>query len=225
MICSSPASDNGSLSLWNIHKKKSVFTLPLAHGVDAPLPLEEASGEQHPDKGLDDVGRGGRQPRWITALAVIPFSDMIISGSWDGYVRAWKISQDKRRIQALGAVGAIGESIDSLLEKEGLSAESVSKGAFEAMQSGANSHRRIQGIVNDLAVLERGDQGKETVSVAAAIGKEHRLGRWKEMLDGRNNVVLFEIAKKAVDSPGEDQNMDGDQPPDVKEAGDFEGFD
>lgn len=29
-------SDNGALALWNIHKKKAVFTLPLAHGLQPP---------------------------------------------------------------------------------------------------------------------------------------------------------------------------------------------
>ncbi|KAI9870852.1 MAG: pre-rRNA processing protein, partial [Pleopsidium flavum] len=42
-------SDNGSICLWTLHKKKPVFTLPLAHGLDPSLRPEEASAEQHPD--------------------------------------------------------------------------------------------------------------------------------------------------------------------------------
>ena len=33
----------------------------------------------------------------------------MISGSWDGYVRAWKISADKRRVEPLGALGVVAE--------------------------------------------------------------------------------------------------------------------
>ncbi|KAK3710272.1 pre-rRNA processing protein [Vermiconidia calcicola] len=217
------ASDNGSLSLWNINKKKAVYTLPLAHGLHPALPLEQASAEQEPDDTLDEKGRGGKQPRWITALATIPFSDVIVTGSWDGYVRAWKISEDRRGVEPLGVVGAIGESVDSLLEKEGLSSDSVTKGALEAMRYGANDDKKIQGVINDLAVVEKGDRGKESVLIAAAIGKEHRLGRWKEVSNGRNHIVLLEVSRKTPDSDGEESNVaeqDGGTEDDK-----FEGFD
>lgn len=184
------ASDNGSLSLWNINKKKAVYTLPLAHGLEPPLPIDQASAELDPDETLDDRGRGGKHPRWITALKAIPFSDVFVTGSWDGYVRVWKISNDKRRVEPLGAVGALGQSVESLLESEGLSSDSVSKDALEAMRTGAKDHKQIQGIINDLAIVDQGERGKESVLIAVAVGKEHRLGRWEEMIDGRNQVVV-----------------------------------
>lgn len=217
------ASDNGSLSLWNINKKKAVFTLPLAHGLDPALPLEQASAEQHPDEDLDEKSRGGKQPRWITALKAIPFSDVVISGSWDGYVRAWKISQDKRRIEPLGAVGAVGQSVDALLEKEGLSSESLSHDALEAIKSGAAGQRRIQGIVNDLAIIDRGDRGRDGVLVAAAVGKEHRFGRWKEVLDGKNTVVLFEVSKKALNDSVDEDSIE-EHSGIAEDGAGFEGF-
>ena len=60
-------SDNGSISLWSIHKKKPVFTVPLAHGLDPPLQPEEASAEADPAKRIVPEP----SPRWIIALATV----------------------------------------------------------------------------------------------------------------------------------------------------------
>lgn len=214
------ASDNGSLSLWNVNKKKAVHTLPLAHGLDPPLPIDQASAELEPDESLDERGRGGKQPRWITALEAIPFSDVLVTGSWDGYVRAWKISNDKRRIEPLGALGTIAESVESLLEQEGLTSNSLSKSALEAIQIDTVRPGRLAGIVNDLSIV---DKSKGTVLVAAAVGKEHRLGRWKEDMDGKNYVVLYEVRPVTVDDMSEDGTSGRETP--SKEDEDFEGFD
>lgn len=214
------ASDNGSISLWNIHKKKAVHTLPLAHGLDAPIPIDQASAELEPDETLDERGRGGKQPRWITALTAIPFSDVLISGSWDGYVRAWKIRADKRRIEPLGAIGVVAESVETLLEQEGLTPDSLSKSAFEAIQIDDADKSRILGVINDLSII---DKNKSTVLVAAAVGKEHRLGRWKEDVDGRNYVLLYEIRPKLLDDTTNDSISGGDSPSNNDEG--FEGFD
>ena len=218
------ASDNGSLSLWNIHKKKAVYTLPLAHGVDKPLPLDQASAELNPDETLDERGRGGKQPRWITALKAIPFSDVFVSGSWDGYVRVWKISKDRRRIDPLGAVGALGESVETLLENEGLSSDSMSKDALDAMKHGADNQKRIQGIINDLAISDVGEKSAATVLIAAAVGKEHRLGRWKEALDGRNQVIIFQVSR-AVSHESTDEQSELERNGEAENDITFEGFD
>ncbi|KAI9851688.1 MAG: pre-rRNA processing protein [Thelocarpon superellum] len=173
-------SDNGSLCLWTLHKKKPVFTLPLAHGVDPPLPASEASAETHPPSATSD---GPRMPRWITALATLPYSDIIVSGSWDGYIRAWRVTADKKRIEAVGVVGA-----------------------------GASGGGYIPGIINDLAICERHDsttpaastvqvlipepetasktkkrerekdKEKNSLILVAATGTEHRLGEWMRKL-------------------------------------------
>lgn len=215
------ASDNGSLSLWNIHKKKAVFTQPLAHGLDPALTIAEASAEQHPDQDLDEKSRGGKQPRWITALKAIPFSDIFVTGSWDGYIRAWKISEDKRRIESLGAVNALPDSVEDLLEKEGLSSESLSNVALEAMKSGAAKQQKpINGIINDIAIVDKGERGKDGIMIAVAVGKEHRLGRWKRTLDGRDRVLLFQVPKKGTDSGLDGQSVEGDE----MDGDDFEGF-
>lgn len=156
-------SDNGSLCLWTLHKKKPIFTVQVAHGLDPPLTPEQASAEQVHTHEIP----AEPHPRWITALATVPYSDLVLSGSWDGCVRVWKVSTDKKRIEAVGALGKDGPGVDGQQVK-------------------------VRGVINDLGVFERGERGKQGVCVVAGVGTEHRLGRW-QLFEGKNNAVVFEV--------------------------------
>ncbi|KAK0937607.1 pre-rRNA processing protein [Friedmanniomyces endolithicus] len=187
-------SDNGSLSLWNVHKKKAVFTFPLAHGLDPLLPLSALSAEEHPTAAV----QGEPQPRWITALRAIPFSDTFVSGSWDGVVRVWRVSEDKRRIESLGVVGPSIESAPALLHTESVTSETLSDHSLvsKAPQQSPLALGAIAGVINDLAIVDRGERAKDGVLVAAAVGKQHRLGRWSEFAEGKNCLIIFEVPRK-----------------------------
>ncbi|GIZ49199.1 hypothetical protein CKM354_001223400 [Cercospora kikuchii] len=211
-------SDNGSLALWNVHKKKPVHVYPLAHGMDPPLPLSEVSAEEVPS----EEARTKPQPRWITALRAIPFSDVFVSGSWDGYVRVWRLSQDKRRIEPLGRVGCVESSVENLLDEFGLSSAELSKSALQAVIDSTEKHGVVSGIVNDLAIADRGERAKNGVLVIAAVGKEHRLGSWKVQEDGKNYCVLFEVPRKVVNS---EESADSAEAGGEEDGGDFGGFD
>ncbi|KAL9104075.1 MAG: hypothetical protein Q9163_000927 [Psora crenata] len=164
-------SDNGSLCLWSLHKKKPIFTYPLAHGLNAALKPEEASAEMHlgPDFKVPKP-----QPKWITALASVPFSDLVLSGSSDGLVRAWRVGEGKKTIEAVGVVGEVGS----------------------AGQDG-EEEVAIRGIINDLEVFQRGGRGVETLCIVAAVGTEHKLGRWTKV-QGRSGAVILEVPRKLV---------------------------
>ena len=172
-------SDNGSISLWSVHKKKPVFTVPLAHGLDAALKPEEASAE------ADAVKRRvpERNPRWITALATVPNSDLVVSGSWDGEVRVWRVGEGKKSLEGLGILGV---------------------GACNGFETG------IRGVVNDISVSERREGSKESLCVAVAVGTECRLGRWKKVKGGRSGAVMFEVPKLKQDGMVRNVNNDGD---------------
>ena len=176
-------SDNGGISLWSMHKKKPVFTVPLAHGLDPPLSREEASAEIAPD----DKVSGEPQPRWITALATVPYSDLILSGSWDGWVRVWRVSEDKKRIEAMGTLGkesGIGPT------EQGEATLGSTTGHPEATdQQGV-----VHGVVNDIEMFERGERGGDGLCVVIALGKEHRFGRWKKV-KGKNGAVVFLVPR------------------------------
>ncbi|KAK4561145.1 pre-rRNA processing protein [Recurvomyces mirabilis] len=216
-------SDNGSLSLWSIHKKKAVFTYPLAHGLDPPLSADLLSAEEDPDA---SQVQGEPQPRWITALRAIPFSNVLITGSWDGVVRAWRITEDKRRIEALGPLGRHNGSYEldapTTVPNTPTTAESPGAQLSQEMQQAillesqilSPSHnpagkKPIVGVISDLAIVDRGERAKDGVLVAAAVGKEHRLGRWSRMQEGKNALVLFEVPRVVSAVAGEVDGVGG----------------
>lgn len=174
-------SDNGSLSLWVVHKKKPLFTVSLAHGIEPAMEKDEASAEVHPDeKNVPEPS-----PRWITALATVPYSDVVLSGSWDGEVRAWRVSDDKKKLEPFG-----------VLKNSGIHKSNGVNGHVNGIISEKNKEedQTVKGIINDISLFERGERGKEGVCVVVAVGQEHRMGKWKKVA-GRNGAVVFEIPR------------------------------
>lgn len=176
-------SDNGSLSLWVIHKKKPVHTVSLCHGLEPVLAPDEASAETHPDPKVIPQP----SPRWITALTTIPYSDVILSGSWDGYVRVWRVSDDKKKLEAVGTISSSGQIIPT-------PATNGDVPTSEA-QPEVQDHVPVRGVINGISVFERGDRGKDGICVVVGVGKEHRMGRWKKIAGGKNGAVIFEVPK------------------------------
>ncbi|KAI1858075.1 uncharacterized protein JN550_012897 [Neoarthrinium moseri] len=184
-------SDNGSIALWSITKKKPLYIMPQAHGLEAPLKPEEASAEVHPDPRIVPPP----QPRWITALRTVPYSDVIVSGSWDGCIKLWKLSQDKRSIEPLGSL-CEADARDSSPEFNGVSEDSDDQ--RKALSSVGADSWLVKGVVNDISVFERGDRGKDGLCVVAAVGKEHRFGKWKKVQGAKNGAVVFEVPRSAL---------------------------
>ncbi|KFX97622.1 hypothetical protein V490_02720 [Pseudogymnoascus sp. VKM F-3557] len=196
-------SDNGSISLWVIHKKKPIHTVSLAHGMDPALALDETSAEVNPDP----TKAPQPQPRWITALATIPYSDVILSGSWDGQLRAWKVSDDRKKIEALGVVGMAGlphgaakTALPTVSEDVSMEETALEEAAEQTAVAIAHERKLLEpvvsGVINDISVFERGDRGKEGACIVVAIGKEHRMGRWAKVA-GKNGAMVFEVARES----------------------------
>ena len=201
-------SDSGALCLWSMHKKKPLFTVQLAHGADDPKPLEEVSSEESPEVlarlKKDDTRRP--VPRSITALATVPGTDVVLSGSWDGWLRAWKMSDDKR---ALIAMGVVGSAAAGSLQNGHVNGVAASGTASKEPQG------NVPGVLNSIDVFERREQiqnefgGKKEgdslgLCIVAGTGKEMRLGRWRNVAGGRNGAVLFEVP--VVPTNGSTQN-------------------
>ncbi|KAL6709619.1 pre-rRNA processing protein [Coniothyrium glycines] len=172
------ASDNGALSLWSINRKKPLFTYLLTHGRDLPLSPGEMSANHD---AATSVKPGPRLPRYVTALATVPFADLILTASWDGWIRAWKIAADKKSIELVGRVGRVPIDDDAEISHGQTPDDTV----------------LIRGIVNGLSVQERGDRGKEGLCIVAAVGKEPRLARW---MSGKvkNGIYVFEVPRKSL---------------------------
>lgn len=173
--------DNGSISLWSVHKKKAVATIPLAHGIDPPMPLEDAFAEQDLSARRPPAPPG---PRWITALTTIPYSDVVLSGSWDGVVRAWRISEDKRSLQDLGVVSTAGTEL------------LLSNGTHKQTNGNVpKPSKQIEGVIADITAFERGERGKGGISVIIGVSPELRLGRWKSFTK-RSTAVLLSVSRR-----------------------------
>jgi ribosomal RNA-processing protein 9 len=171
-------SDSGAIALWSVSKKKPVCIVPLAHGVD-PAVIPKGEERQAGEPELLPT------PRWITSLKTIPYSDVFFSGSWDGFVRVWRLSDDKRNIESLGVLSEHGSAHHDSAQPNGTP---LTNGHTTKLSP-------IRGVINDLAVFERGERAKDGVCVVAAIGNEHKLGRWKGVPGSRNGCAIFEIPK------------------------------
>jgi ribosomal RNA-processing protein 9 len=190
-------SDNGAINLWNINRKKPVFTIQLAHGLDPTLTEEDAYADVEPEKDVP----GRPTPRWITALTTVPLSDLVLSGSWDGHIRAWKVSDDRRRLERVGIVGHV--------EVEGSESTVKDGDVEEGSEDASNEKKIVLGVVNDISVFERGEKGKDGLCIVAAVAKEHRLAKWKKV-KGRNGAVCFEVSKKGLENGHANEAIEND---------------
>ncbi|CAG8616876.1 2772_t:CDS:10 [Paraglomus brasilianum] len=86
-------SDNGTISLWNVNKKKPVYSYPLSHGSVETF----CSGSLKIDN-----------PRWIISLATLRYSNLFASGSWDGQIRLWKIKSGLRSFDLISSIPVLG---------------------------------------------------------------------------------------------------------------------
>jgi ribosomal RNA-processing protein 9 len=215
-------SDSGAIQLWSVHRKKPVFTIEKAHGVEDPEPLEKVSSEMG-GVVLERLRKADtRRPiaRGITALESVPGTDVVVSGSWDGWVRVWKVSDDKRSLLASGVAGQKTEPkpanplTNGTLENGDLAEyEKDTKDAEEGP---------VRGVINSLAVFERrkqtqnefgGKKDGDTIGlcILAGTGKEMRLGRWRKFPKGKNGAVVLEVPLlKQVNglNVGDRQDMD-----------------
>ncbi|CAE7805879.1 Rrp9 [Symbiodinium microadriaticum] len=69
---------DGSLCMWTDTQKKPVASVAAAHGMESP-----------------------GTPRWISAMASLKISDLLVTGSHDGHLRFWKADTEKRSVDAM----------------------------------------------------------------------------------------------------------------------------
>ncbi|KAI8453918.1 WD40-repeat-containing domain protein [Phakopsora pachyrhizi] len=168
--------DSGSISLWTTSKKKAIFTHSLAHGVER-VAVTGTTNEIV------------CQPRWITSLYCIPYSDTFMSGSWDGSLRIWRLipkegSHEIKRFERLSEIdisysGGFVNSIDAISGSANNWQTNPSKRLHDDREdkSKLNDEECIQKYQNILAI-------------AIGIGQEHRLGRWKKDKTAKNHTIL-----------------------------------
>ena len=78
------SSQDGNINVWKDSIKSPLLTMPAAHGYD------------------------GLSPRWVSSLAVAKMTNLIASGSNDGYVRLWNANVNDREISSLASFEIAG---------------------------------------------------------------------------------------------------------------------
>ncbi|XP_065909895.1 U3 small nucleolar RNA-interacting protein 2-like [Dysidea avara] len=126
-------SQDGSIAVWNVQKKK-------------PLVTTSHSSEDTPPTGAGEL--------WVTAIATLPYTDLIASGSSDGFVRLWKCGEKFKHLQYLFSIP-------------------------------------VRGTVNGLCFSHCGK------FLVAAVGWEHRLGRWWSDKTAKNVIVLISLDRNS----------------------------
>lgn len=124
--------DDGSLCLWSALKKKPLCAEAATHGMQA--------------NGV---------PNWITALACVVNTDLIATGSCDGYIRLWQSADNGRKLKKILEIP-------------------------------------MAGFVNNLAFNADGSR------LYAAVGQEHRLGRWWRIKEAKNKIAIIDL--KTIES-------------------------
>lgn len=179
-------SQDGAVSLWNAARKRPHATVPRAHAV----PVDAA-----------ERGNGG----WVSACAALPLTDLVATGSCDGFVRLWRADRQSRRFGPASYVFAADAAKSSRKSKSaaGRTLTDVDENSDEAaanadaeanlLPSGryqsalAESAIAAPGFVNGLCFAPDG------TFVVAAVSREHRLGRWSTIKQARDGVLLTRL--------------------------------
>ncbi|POW13623.1 hypothetical protein PSTT_03539, partial [Puccinia striiformis] len=146
-----------SICLWTKGKKKAVFTEPLAHGSEAITVTGTTDGIIN-------------QPRWVTSIYCIPYTDLFVSGSWDGLVKIWRLIKGDRGLSGIKRFEPVGQ---------------------------INVGLQSPGFVNSLHAItvSQDDPRTQTLPlnkllICTGLGQEHRLGRWKKTTQAKNICLI-----------------------------------
>lgn len=127
-------------------------------------------------------------PRWIVSLACLPYSDIIASGSWDGSIRLWKISEDMRSFSALSNVIPASGFVNSL---QLLQLPASRTKALALAEAGLINGKRAKAAAE-------AKEAKKGVVLVAALGQEHKFGRWQRITEATNQAIVVVVGEKTA---------------------------
>lgn len=191
--------DSGTISLWNLGRKKPIFSVPVAHGFD--VTHSESEGTI-------------RTPRWITALAALAYGDVFVSGSWDGGVRVWGLTtagpgqvkgfRELFKLDVAGVVNSlqvIQPPLSSVVvdpETKRISSTAVRRAEWKR-RSGLTEH-----ISANIEEEEEGGEAERLTRIKTSkdnsppiviigVGQEHKLGRWISDKSAKNGALVVPL--------------------------------
>ncbi|KAJ3411630.1 pre-rRNA processing protein [Chytridiales sp. JEL 0842] len=185
--------DNGAISLWTVTRKKPLYTRLKAHGIDAI----ETGGITQEEKDKRASMSGGLDCNWITSLATVRYSDMFASGSADGFVRLWRLAENKRSFSLLTSIPMTG-FINGLRFFEAPPVPKIEEldETSDEPNGATNSAKQLTSAAARRAAARAAAEKKAVPNVlylAAAVGQEHRLGRWWKLKGVRNEVKIITL--------------------------------
>lgn len=187
-------SQDGALSFWNATRKRPHATIPHAH--QTPL------------------GNGG----WLSACAALPLSDLVATGSCDGAVRLWRADRKQGRLapatykfsSATPVVRKAKLQKSAPEEDDEHSGEAAAKAELASILMPTSGYQAAMtassiaadGFVNGLAFAPNG------TFIAAALSREHRLGRWSTVPHANEGVLLTRLRlPRQLQSPATDDDL------------------
>ncbi|KAJ3345748.1 pre-rRNA processing protein [Entophlyctis luteolus] len=188
--------DNGVISLWNIGKKKPVFSRVNAHGTGTRSAEEIAAS-------TDTISPA--PCHWITALASVPYSDLFASGSSDGFVRLWQVDKDKKSFQEtlhvpfVGFVNALRFFEAPVRDATATTTTTTTTGSAAAGAEDADAAETPLRKAGARLGFHAGGGGarRTELCLAVALGQEHRLGRWWRVREAKNQLGVAFIETQA----------------------------
>jgi len=118
---------------------------------------------------------------WITAVAACRRTDLIATGSNDGFVRLWSLQRSVSSSSSSSSVNSMG--LPKLkLEKQ----------------------IPIKGFINGLSFSSNGDM------LVIGVGQEHRLGRWQRALGAKNGLFFVPLSFSSDDKHDDTDENDAD---------------
>ncbi len=222
---------DGSLCLWSIHRKRPIYTVPYAHGNGLTLPkrdehreknttivsIAEDAGGHGPPHGLrekmskitgchvDDLSSG--YCSWITAISVLPNSNVCVTGSGDGYLRFWKLVSSNDTPKSTGNKTVLTNpwsTIQGLQYIGGIPLKGIVTGLEWSNYLGDNDDDSSLTNEKTQNSTQKDKKSSSTRGTAvtntpkdyyllATVSQEHRLGRWWTYKGTKNNIVMVKI--------------------------------
>jgi ribosomal RNA-processing protein 9 len=105
---------------------------------------------------------------WISALRCFPFSDLVASGSCDGYIRLWKLKTKQK-------TSGFDENDDT--------EEMTTPSKFEQI-----AKIPLCGWINSLAFSKSGRY------LVAGVGREPKDGRWMTIKNAKNGIAIIDLS-------------------------------
>uniref|UniRef100_A0ACD6A1Y7 Uncharacterized protein n=1 Tax=Avena sativa TaxID=4498 RepID=A0ACD6A1Y7_AVESA len=94
-------SDDGSLQVWSVMRKKPTHIIKNAHPASTPSSLDSADENLPKENGSCKSESFSSAHSWVSAVASRKGSDLAASGAANGVVRLWTIQPDSKGMQPL----------------------------------------------------------------------------------------------------------------------------